>query len=71
MLYRIAVTLLNIYQRYLRVIMPPSCRFVPSCSEYTKQAIQKYGILWGSAKAAKRLLHCHPLSQKTVYDPLI
>ncbi|MEI6631357.1 MAG: membrane protein insertion efficiency factor YidD [bacterium] len=52
-------------------MLPSSCRFFPSCSEYARQAIEKYGILWGGIKATKRLLHCHPLSQKTGYDPLI
>ncbi|MBM3254764.1 MAG: membrane protein insertion efficiency factor YidD [Candidatus Omnitrophica bacterium] len=71
MLRRIALALLGIYQRYLRIILPSSCRFLPSCSEYARQAIEKYGILWGGIKATKRLLHCHPLSQKNGYDPLI
>lgn len=71
MLQRITIALLDIYQMYLRGLLPASCRFVPSCSEYAKQAIRKYGILGGVCKAAKRLLHCHPLSQKTFYDQLI
>ena len=71
MLRRITLIPLGIYQRYLRRVLPVSCRFVPSCSEYARQAIQKYGIFWGTLKAIRRLLRCHPLSQKAGYDPLI
>jgi len=44
------------------------CRFYPSCSEYTKDAIEKYGLLAGSFKGIKRILKCHPFS-KGGYDP--
>jgi putative membrane protein insertion efficiency factor len=71
MLERVAVQLLNVYQRYIRIILPSSCRFMPSCSEYTKQAITKYGFFPGIFKGVKRLLRCHPFSQKAGYDPLV
>ena len=45
------------------------CKFEPSCSEYTKAAIKKYGSIKGSLKATKRLLRCNPFS-KGGYDPL-
>jgi len=41
-------------------IMPPTCRYVPSCSEYAAIALQKHGVIKGSWLAAKRLLRCHP-----------
>ena len=59
------------YQKFLRPLLPPSCRFYPSCSEYALQAIEKYGIFKGSLKALKRVLKCHPLSGHSGYDPLI
>jgi putative membrane protein insertion efficiency factor len=62
--------LIDIYQKYFRVFLPTSCRFVPSCSEYTRQAIIKYGILQGLIKGLKRILICHPLSKKAGLDPL-
>ncbi len=70
MLERVGVGLLNIYQRYIRITLPSSCRFIPTCSEYTKQAITKYGFFPGMLKGLKRLLHCHPFTQKAGYDPL-
>lgn len=47
----------------------PCCRFVPTCSEYALEAIEKYGALKGSFLAAKRILKCHPF-HKGGYDPL-
>ncbi|MBU0503233.1 MAG: membrane protein insertion efficiency factor YidD [Candidatus Omnitrophica bacterium] len=70
MLRKIALTLLAIYQRYLRTTMPASCRFWPSCSEYTKQAFIKYGFFRGGLKGVKRLSRCHPFSPQAGYDPL-
>lgn len=46
-----------------------ACVFVPTCSEYTKQAIEKYGSLKGVYKGVERILHCHPW-QKNRLDPL-
>jgi len=71
MLARAAVWLLTIYQKHGRPLMPASCRFLPTCSEYTKQAIIKYGLFAGLSKGAKRLLRCHPFSQRSWDDPLI
>ncbi|MBI1730151.1 membrane protein insertion efficiency factor YidD [Candidatus Acetothermia bacterium] len=48
------------YQRFISPLSSPSCRFVPSCSEYAHQAIAKYGALRGCWLALKRLLKCHP-----------
>jgi len=70
MLERIALELIDIYQNYIRIILPSSCRFVPSCSEYTRQAILKFGFFQGTFKGIKRLLRCHPFSQKSGYDPI-
>jgi len=47
-----------------------TCRFYPSCSEYTKLAITKYGFLAGAAKGLKRLAHCHPFNPGG-FDPLL
>lgn len=71
MLRRIAVMLLDLYQRYIRIMLPSSCRFIPSCSEYTKEAIVKFGFFKGTLKGMSRLLQCHPFSQKSGYDPIV
>ncbi len=49
--------------------LPSSCRFEPSCSRYTEQAIVKYGLLRGSWMGAKRIGHCHPWNPGG-YDPV-
>lgn len=70
MIGRIWVGLINVYQLYFRSALPKVCRFSPSCSEYAKQAVIRYGFLLGFLKAGKRLLFCHPFSNKSGYDPL-
>ena len=66
---RVALALLRLYQRAISPSMPPSCRFVPSCSEYTYQAISKYGVIKGGWLGLKRLLRCHPFHPGG-YDPV-
>ena len=48
------------YQYLISPIFPRSCRFEPTCSEYSKQAILKYGFLYGTFLGIKRILRCHP-----------
>lgn len=56
------------YQLCLRPILPPACRFSPSCSEYFIQAVRKYGPLRGTWKGAGRICRCHPWNAGG-YDP--
>lgn len=70
MLRPAAVHLIELYQRFIRVYLPNTCRFVPSCSEYTKEAVLKYGFWKGAIKGAARLLRCHPFSGRSGDDPL-
>jgi putative membrane protein insertion efficiency factor len=56
----VALALITAYQKLLSPMLPRSCRFYPSCSEYAKQAIQKYGIVKGGWLALKRIARCHP-----------
>jgi uncharacterized protein len=65
----IVIELIKVYRRFVSPVLPPSCRFTPSCSEYTLEAIRKYGVLKGGIKGAWRLLRCHPLSSGG-YDPV-
>jgi len=70
-LQSLTIALLDIYQKYISIILPSSCRFWPNCSQYSKQAILKYGLCKGGLKAIVRVLRCHPLSGKSGYDPLL
>lgn len=54
------VALIRIYQKFISPLKGQSCRFYPTCSEYTIQALQKYGFFRGSWKSIKRILKCHP-----------
>jgi putative membrane protein insertion efficiency factor len=57
------------YQLAISPLLPPSCRFTPTCSEYAAGAIVKYGALRGSYMALRRLLKCHPFHAGG-YDPV-
>jgi uncharacterized protein len=58
---RLAVLVLGVYKRVISPLLPPACRFYPSCSEYAMQAIAKHGVLRGGILAARRLFKCNPL----------
>jgi len=58
---RLLVALLDIYKRRISPLLPPSCRFTPTCSEYARLALLKHGLVRGLALAAGRLLRCQPL----------
>ncbi len=58
---RLLVALLDIYKRRISPLLPPSCRFTPTCSEYARLALLKHGLLRGLALTAGRLLRCQPL----------
>jgi len=64
-----SIKLINSYQKYISIFLKPSCVFFPSCSEYTKQAIEKYGVLKGFYLGFRRILRCHPW-QKNHVDPI-
>ena len=69
---KVFIKLLKGYQRFISPIlkqMGVNCKYHPSCSEYMKQAIEKYGVLRGIYLGVKRLLRCNPFS-KGGYDPL-
>lgn len=61
--------MIRVYRRYISPMLPASCRYTPSCSLYTLQAIEKYGLLRGGLMGTWRLLRCHPFS-KGGFDPV-
>ena len=54
------VALLRFYKAAVSPMLPPACRFVPTCSEYAMEAVQKYGAIRGGWMGVRRLLKCHP-----------
>ena len=66
---RICLSLIRFYQRHISPLTPPACRFTPTCSQYTYEAIQKYGALKGCWLGLKRICRCHPWGGSG-YDPV-
>jgi putative membrane protein insertion efficiency factor len=60
MIRRLVLALLNFYRNGISPNRPPSCRYLPTCSEYAVQAIERFGVVRGSWLALRRLLRCHP-----------
>jgi putative membrane protein insertion efficiency factor len=60
LLRRPFVSAIRLYQRFISPLLPPSCRFHPTCSEYTRQAIVRHGVIKGIALGVVRLSKCHP-----------
>ncbi len=65
----VAIALLNFYKRLISPVLPPACRYVPSCSEYAAEAVACHGFLHGTALALWRLVRCNPLAHGG-YDPV-
>jgi len=68
-LISIFVILVKIYQGTLGFVFPKSCRFYPSCSEYSISALKKYGFLKGAWLSVKRVIRCNPFNPGG-YDPV-
>jgi uncharacterized protein len=66
----LALAILRLYKRWISPSLMPSCRYVPTCSEYAVEAIERYGALRGGLMAAWRLLRCHPFVSGG-YDPVV
>lgn len=69
MLKKVILFLIFLYQKSISPYLKPSCRYIPSCSEYAKQSVIKYGVLKGSFLAVLRVIRCNPLAKK-IYDPV-
>lgn len=60
MFKKLAISLIRVYQFFSKRLPGKACRFYPTCSEYTAQAIEKYGLLSGIWRGIKRVMRCHP-----------
>ena len=66
---KLAILLVRFYQLFISPLFPQSCRFVPTCSQYSIEAFTKYGFFKGLLLTIKRISKCHPF-HKGGYDPL-
>ena len=66
---QILLRVIRFYQRAVSPLFPPRCRYIPTCSEYALEAVEKYGAAKGTLLAAKRFLRCDPF-HKGGYDPV-
>jgi len=66
---RLLIFLIKAYKKYISPLLPRSCRFYPTCSEYALEAISKYGVLKGGIKSIYRILRCNPFNRGG-YDPV-
>jgi len=65
----VVLALIRFYKRFISPALPSACRFEPTCSVYTYQAIDKYGVIKGGWLGIKRIARCHPLNPGG-YDPV-
>lgn len=63
------ISLINLYKYLISPLLGNNCRFLPTCSEYTKEAIIKFGLIEGTSLGFKRIIKCHPWG-KSGHDPI-
>jgi hypothetical protein len=66
---RLVLAVLRLYKRYVSPLLPPACRFHPTCSEYMYEAVDRYGVVRGGWLGIKRLSRCQPWNPGG-YDPV-
>ncbi len=66
---KILIKLIKLYKKYISPLKTPSCRYYPTCSDYSIQAIEKYGVLKGSLKSIWRIIRCNPFSKGGIDYP--
>ena len=66
---KIFILLIRFYQKFISPLFPAKCRYYPTCSQYTLEAIQEYGAIKGTYLGLKRILRCHPFHEGG-YDPV-
>jgi len=68
----VLLRLIRFYRANISPLRPPCCRFIPTCSTYALEAVEKYGALKGGALAVWRVMRCHPFHREKgfIYDPV-
>ncbi|WP_029520424.1 membrane protein insertion efficiency factor YidD [Persephonella sp. IF05-L8] len=69
MFKKFVIKFLKGYQKFISPIYPPSCRYYPTCSQYSIEAVEKYGVAKGLLKAIWRILRCNPFSKGGIDKP--
>jgi putative membrane protein insertion efficiency factor len=69
---RLLLWLIRFYRKRISPLRPPCCRFIPSCSQYAIEAVERFGAARGTVLAVKRILRCHPFhkNDEIRYDPV-
>ena len=67
---RLMLALIRFYRRAISPYTAPTCRYIPTCSQYALEAIEKYGACKGGWLAFRRICRCHPWSKRGPYDPV-
>ena len=67
---RLLLWMIRFYQRNISPMRPPCCRFIPTCSAYALEAVEKYGPWKGGWLALRRFLRCHPFYKGDIYAPV-
>ena len=72
MIKTVMLAMIRFYRSSISPLTPPSCRFIPTCSQYALEAIEKYGAVKGGWLAFKRFMRCHPfhIGEHDFYDPV-
>ena len=66
---KFVISAIRFYQREISPLSPPRCRYIPTCSQYALEAVEKHGAIKGTFLATKRILRCNPF-HKGGYDPV-
>ena len=67
---RLLLAAIRFYRRNISPARPSCCRFIPTCSQYALEAVEKYGALKGGWLSVKRILRCNPFYKGDIYDPV-
>ena len=72
MMKRLLIALVRFYRNQISPLRPSCCRYIPTCSQYALEALEKYGAARGSVLALRRLSRCHPfhIREHSFYDPV-